>query len=204
MKTEPNIATDTIAFLTKPDWPTAVYWIALLASIFIAVRAWRDDPGQRGFHAAGIWALRVLIGTMWWQGSLWKIPPNYAGLLYFMKEVVDHAAIPLQRTLYANLFIPNINLFGPLIYLTEAVIALSLIVGVFTRWFALLGLLMAGNLWLGLYSAPGEWPWTYGYLMVIQALFILDPPGRCLGLDARWTDGSSHDRARLGPLTTRA
>ena len=184
MKTEPNIATDTIAFLTKPDWPTAIYWIALVAGIVIAVRAWRGDPAQRSLYALGIWALRVLIGTMWWQGSLWKIPPNYGGLLYWMKQVVDHTAIPLQATLYANYVIPNINLFGPLVYLTEGFIALSLIVGFLTRWFSLLGLLMAVNLWLGLYSAPGEWPWTYGFLMVIQALFILDPPGRCLGFDA--------------------
>lgn len=184
MKTEPNILSDTIKFLTTPAWPTAVYWIALLAGIVIAVRAWRGDPGQRGGRTMGIWAMRVVMGTMWWQGSLWKIPPNYGGLLHFMKEVVDHAAIPLQATLYAQLVIPNINVFGPLVYLTEALIGLSLIVGVFTRWFALLGLLMAVNLWLGLYSSPGEWPWTYGFLMVIQVLFVIDPPGRCLGLDA--------------------
>lgn len=187
MKTEPNIVSDPIAFLTNPAWPTAIYWIALLASIVILIRAWRGDPNQRGGRGLGIWAMRVLIGTMWWQGSLWKIPPNYGGLLFWMKQVVDHAAIPLQATLYENLVIPNINLFGPLVYLTEALIALSLILGLFTRFFSFLGLLMAVNLWLGLYSAPGEWPWTYGFLMVIQTLFIIDPPGRCLGLDARFS-----------------
>ena len=36
---------------------------------------------------------------------------------------------------------------------------------------------MGLNLWLGLYSAPGEWPWTYMFLIIIQALFIIDPPG---------------------------
>ena len=183
MKTQPNVVGDTVAFLTKPDWPTMVYWIALLAGIVIAVRAWRNDPDQRCGRGLVIWAMRMVIGTMWWQGSLWKIPPNYGGLLYWMKQVVDHAAIPLQSGLYANLVIPNIKLFGPLVYLTEASIAVSLMLGLFTRWFALLGLLMAANLWLGLYSAPGEWPWTYGFLMVIQALFVIDPPGRWLGLD---------------------
>ena len=49
--------------------------------------------------------------------------------------------------------------------------------------FAFLGLLMGLNLWFGLYSAPGEWPWTYGFLIIVQMLFIIDPPGRCLGLD---------------------
>jgi uncharacterized membrane protein YphA (DoxX/SURF4 family) len=61
-------------------------------------------------------------------------------------------------------------------------IGVSLIVGLQTRWLSLLGLLMGLNLWLGLYSAPGEWPWTYGFLIIIQILFVIDPPGRCLGL----------------------
>jgi uncharacterized membrane protein YphA (DoxX/SURF4 family) len=184
MKPEPNLATDTLAFLTYPAWPTAIYCIILLISIIIAARTWRVDPAQRTIRAAGIWLMRVLMGTMWWQGSLWKIPPNYDGLLYWMKQVVDHAAIPLQATLYAQFVIPNIAIFGPLVYATEALIAVSLILGLWTRLFSLLGLLMGLNLWLGLYSAPGEWPWTYGFLTIIQVLFLLDPPGRCLGLDA--------------------
>jgi uncharacterized membrane protein YphA (DoxX/SURF4 family) len=187
MKPEPNVATDTVAFLTNPAWPTAVYWILLLASIVIAVRAWRADPAQRSIQAVGIWLMRLMMGTMWWQGSLWKIPPNFDGLVYWMKQVVEHAAIPLQATLYARLVIPNIAVFGPLVYVTEALIAVSLILGRWTRLFSILGLLMGLNLWLGLYSAPGEWPWTYGFLIIIQTLFVIGPPGRCLGLDASRT-----------------
>jgi hypothetical protein len=59
----------------------------------------------------------------------------------------------------------------------------SLLLGLLSRAGALLGLLMALNLWLGLYSAPGEWPWTYMFLAIIQALFVIDPPGRALGAD---------------------
>jgi uncharacterized membrane protein YphA (DoxX/SURF4 family) len=79
--------------------------------------------------------------------------------------------------------LPNISVFGPLLSLLEVLIGVSLMLGIFTRVFAGLGLLLALNLWVGLYSAPNEWPWTYGYLIVIQALFVIDPPGRCLGLE---------------------
>ena len=68
--------------------------------------------------------------------------------------------------------------------LIEVAIAVSLILGVLTRVGAALGALMAINLWLGLYNAPGEWPWTYMFLVVIQLLFVIDPPGRSLGIDA--------------------
>ncbi len=187
MKPEPNLATDTLAFLTNPAWPTAVFWILLLGSIVSAARAWRDHPGQRDLRHIGIWAVRVAMGTMWWQGSLWKIPPNYDGLIYWMKRIVEHAFIPLQSLAFAQIVLPNIAIFGPLVYLIEAAIAVSLILGFATRIFSLLGLLMALNLWLGLYSAPGEWPWTYGFLIIIHVLFVRDPPGRCLGLEARRT-----------------
>ena len=53
------------------------------------------------------------MGTMWWQGSLWKIPPNFDGLLYWMKQIVDHAFIPLQSSAFAQIVIPNIAIFGP-------------------------------------------------------------------------------------------
>jgi len=184
MQPEPNVASDALAFLTSPAWPTAAYLALLVASLVIAVSAWRGHPSQRRTRVLGIAAMRAVVATMWWQGSLWKIPPNYDGLLYWMKQVVEHAAIPLQATIYRQIVIPNIAVFGPLVYLTEALIAASLLLGVFTRFFSLLGLLMGVNLWLGLYSAPGEWPWTYGFLIVIQTLFVIDPPGRCLGLDA--------------------
>ena len=48
---------------------------------------------------------------------------------------------------------------------------------------------MAINLWLGLYNAPGEWPWTYMFLVVLQLIFLstrLDAASalmRCLGGD---------------------
>jgi uncharacterized membrane protein YphA (DoxX/SURF4 family) len=185
MKPEPNALTDTIAFLTFPAWYTAIYWIVLVASGVIAFSAWQREPRQRTLRSIGTWAMRVVLGTMWWQQSLWKIPPNDDGLTYWMQNMVDHAAIPLQAQLVSRVMLPHIAIFGPLIYALEALIGLSFILGIATRPFAFLGLLMAVNLLLGLYSAPGEWPWTYGYLVVLQMLFFIDPPGRSLGLEGR-------------------
>ena len=65
-----------------------------------------------------------------------------------------------------------------MVYAIEVVIAVSLILGLLTRLSSVLGVAMAINLWLGLYSAPGEWPWTYMFLVVIELIYLLDPPGR--------------------------
>ena len=102
----------------------------------------------------------------------------------------------LQSVLVRDLVLPDIAVFGPLVYAIEVAIAVSLILGVVTRLGAALGALMAINLWLGLYNAPGEWPWTYMFLVVLQLIFLLNPPGRSLGVDALvWgRAGASHKR----------
>ncbi|MEO8714539.1 MAG: hypothetical protein ABI369_05965 [Acetobacteraceae bacterium] len=175
---------DVLGFLGKPGWPTWVFWLLLVASVLIACMAWARHPAQRTARHGAIWLLRLVVGAMWWQQSLWKIPPNYDGLLYWMKQMVDHAAIMLQSTLVAQVVIPRITVLGPLVYAAEVAIGVSLMLGLLSRAGAVLGVLMGLNLWLGLYSAPGEWPWTYFFLVVIQLLFVIDPPGRSLGADA--------------------
>lgn len=180
----PNPLQDLLTFLTVPSLPTAVFWLLLLGSCAAAVAALGADPEQRTAWRVGVWVLRLLVGGMWWQQSLWKIPPNSDGLIYWMKQMTEHAAIPLQGQLVQDIVLPNIAVCGPLVYGIEVLIGISLMLGLLTRVGAVLGLGMALNLWLGLYSAPGEWPWTYGFLVIIQALFLLDPPGRSLGVDA--------------------
>ena len=185
----PSPWNDFVVFMTKFEkWQdyvtTPAYWLLLIGALAIAVMAWRRLPAQRRAPAVGLLVLRLLIGGMWWEQSLWKIPTNYDGLLYFMKEMTEHSAIVLQGQLVGDVVIPNIALFGPLVYLAEVAIGVSLTLGLFSRLGALAGFLMAVNLWLGLYSAPNEWPWTYGFLVIIQAWIIIDPPGRWLGADA--------------------
>ena len=106
---------------------------------------------QRSIGHVGIGTLRVLVGCMWWQQSLWKIPPHYDwGLIHWMQEMVGHASTQLQSDLVRDIVLPNIAVFGPLVYAIEVAIGISLILGVFTRLGGALGALMAINLWLGL------------------------------------------------------
>jgi hypothetical protein len=39
--------------------------------------------------------LRMLVGTMWWQQTLRKIPPNFDGLRYWMEQEAAHASVAL-------------------------------------------------------------------------------------------------------------
>ncbi len=173
------------SFLTDDRWLTPVFWLLLLGAAAVAVLVWRSDPTQRSVRHVGICLLRIIVGTMWWQQSLWKVPPHYDwGLIHWMEVMVEHASTQLQSNLVRDIVLPNIAVFGPLVYAIEVAIAGSLILGLLTRLSSVLGALMAINLWLGLYNAPNEWPWTYMFLVVLELLFLLDPPGRSRGIDA--------------------
>jgi len=194
---------DALNFLGDVGFPRPFFILLLLGSAVIAYLAWRGDPAQRSIRHVGVGVLRVLVGTMWWQQSLWKVPPHYDwGLIHWMQEMVEHASTSLQSDLVRDLVLPNIAFFGPLVYAIEVAIAVSLILGVATRVGALLGALMAINLWLGLYNAPGEWPWTYMFLVILQVIYLIDPPGRSLGVDAlAWRRGAtSRESSSLLPL----
>jgi uncharacterized membrane protein YphA (DoxX/SURF4 family) len=131
---------------------------------------------------------------MWWQQSLWKLPPFYTdqpqapfgtnGLAYWMGLMGKHAAIPLQADFVNNIVLPHFYLFAPIVYGLEVLTAVSLILGLFVRLWGVIGALQILNLWLGLYSAPGEWPWTYFFLLVLMLIFALHRYGRRLGFDA--------------------
>ena len=204
---------DAFLFLIEPKWTTAVFWLVLIASAAIAVLAWRRDPEQRKLQHLWTFATRVLIGAMWWQQSLWKPPPTYTtnadgtgGLRYWMEELVKYSAFSAQSTFVKDVVLKHFYFFAPQVYFAEVAIALSLVLGAFTRVGATLGFLMAVNLALGLYRAPYEWPWTYVFLVVLNGTFAVFRAGRSLGVDALLAHRPVHEghrlRARLVQLAT--
>jgi hypothetical protein len=202
----PDPATDVIVFLTRPAWFTWVFWLLLIASGAIAVYAVAQIPEQRTGRNFARWILRLLIGCMWWQQTLWKLPPYYTdqpdapfgttGLAVWMKIMGEHASIPLQADFVNNIVLPNFYSFAPIVYFAELLTALSLMLGAFVGLFGIIGALQILNLWLGLYSAPNEWPWTYFFLLVLQLIFAFDHYGRSLGVDALLA-GRRPSRSRL-------
>jgi hypothetical protein len=196
---------DVLAFLQKPGWPTPVFWLLLVAGVGVAFYAFIAIPGQRRFVHVCNWAFRTAIGAMWWQQSLWKLPPYYTdhpdqpfgktGLAYWMTLLGKSAAIRLQADFVNNIVLPHFYLFAPIVYGLEVLTGASLILGLGVRFWGLVGALQILNLWLGLYNAYGEWPWSYFFLLVLMLIFALHRYGRSLGLDAVIT---AHGHGRDG------
>jgi uncharacterized membrane protein YphA (DoxX/SURF4 family) len=186
-----NPLSDALGFLTQAGWTTYVFWLLIIASVAIGVVNLRRDSSQRSVLHLWNWLARFFIGALWWQQSLWKLPPTYTdqpdgsgGLRYWMGEMAKWASTGLQQHFVKDVALPHFYFFAPQVYLGEVLVAVTLILGLFSRLGAFVGALMAINLWLGLYRSPSEWPWTYFFLIVVQIMFLVQRPGRSLGLDA--------------------
>ncbi|MBV8805324.1 MAG: DoxX family membrane protein [Sinobacteraceae bacterium] len=208
MRTNPFF--DALQFLIQPAWTTAIYWLLVLGSIVIAIYVWRTLESQHSGQHVTNWLCRFFVGSMWWQQTLWKLPPLYTdnpsdpvntGLHYWMTQMGNSAAIPAQADFVNHVVIPHFYFFAPIVYALEVLTAVSLLLGVFVRFWALIGALQILNLWLGLYRADGEWPWTYFFLLLLQVIFTVHKYGRSLGLDALIVDRSARRQTLNGGLS---
>ena len=166
----------------------ALFLALLVAGAYLAVRNWREDPEQRTGRHLGTCGARMLIGCMWFQGMLWKLPLPVSGGLQFWteKQMGTRAAFQFHREFVLNVLVPNLYWLGTLVFLSELTFAVSLILGLGVRFAASLAVLFVLHLWLGIYipADPAEWPWCYIFLATLMFLFALYAAGRSLGLDA--------------------
>jgi uncharacterized membrane protein YphA (DoxX/SURF4 family) len=178
----------TSDYLHQGNWRyliLALFWALLLASFAIALQNWREASDQRSCRHLGIWLVRILIGCMWFQGMLWKLPlPVSDGLQYWTQQESTGAAFEFHRTFMKDFVLPHMTIFGPIVFLAELVFAGSMLLGLAVRLVGVLAVAYTLQLWLGLYGISSEWPWTYMFLALLMFLFALEGAGRSLGLDA--------------------
>ena len=133
----PNPFSDVVDFLRnspsffgQPVWTTGIFWLLGLASIIIALYAFGTIPSQRRAIYICDFIFRFLIGAMWWQQTLWKLPPYYTdhpdqpfgatGLAYWMGLMGKSAAIPVQADFVNNIVLPHFYVFAPIVYSLES------------------------------------------------------------------------------------
>ncbi len=127
--------------------------------------------------------VRVFFGYLWFQQLFWKLPPTFAGLHEYVVREGKYTFLPGYPAVIQQIFLPNFILLGAGTWLAEFLVSISLLFGIFSRLGALLALVLALQLYVGLAVAPGEWYWTYGMLVLLGAIFVAIPAGRRLGID---------------------
>ena len=141
----------------------------------------------------GFALIRIFVGYLWFQQLFWKMPPDFAGLYSYIIRESQHTIIPgygyiLQHTFLSGctslLTATGCTLYVPLaagVWIAELFVAISLMFGLFTRFGAILGSVLAIQLYVGL--AYTEWLWTYGMLVLLCLAITAIPAGRRLGID---------------------
>ncbi len=141
----------------------------------------------------GLALLRILVGYLWFQQLFWKLPPTFAGLYTYVVRESQHTFIPgygpvLQHTFLAGC--PSLSspagctLFVPLaagVWTAEFVVSISLMLGLFSRFGAILSTILALQLYVGLSTT--DWYWTYGTIVLLGLFLTTVPAGRRLGID---------------------
>jgi thiosulfate dehydrogenase [quinone] large subunit len=133
---------------------------------------------------------RMVLGALWLANLAWKLPPDFGrddpeGLLYNFELAAEHAIGAPLRALAEDVLIPHFTLFGWLLFLVELAVGLSLLLGLWTRVGAMLGVLQSIAITLLVVRAPDEWVWTYVLLVVLGLVVALTPSAARLSLDAR-------------------
>ena len=160
----------------------------------------KDTMPVDGVGRIGMIISRLVYGYLWYTQLLWKLPPTFgcpsdfavstglqdrtSGLCDWVGLMTVYSKWPLQADLVERYVVPNMASFGYILWLMEAFVAVSLILGLFTRLGGLAALVQAVNLYIGVTAIPFEWYWTYGMLSILGLVFLAVPTGRVFGLDA--------------------
>ena len=142
------------------------------------------QPVVLGERSLALMALvRIFFGLLWFQQLAWKMPPTFGGLRRYVENEAQHTFVPGYSVILTNVFLAHFSLLGTGVWIAELLVAITLLFGIFTRFGALLALLLSVQLYAGLAYAPGEWYWTYGMLVLLALTLVAVPAGRRLGID---------------------
>ncbi|MDQ4044519.1 MAG: DoxX family membrane protein [Chloroflexota bacterium] len=155
-------------------------------------------PRDRLLPITALAIARISMGLLWLTNQSWKAPPDFRcasppdylhngtgrGLAWWMNEMVEHSIFPPHAWFVREVALPNCQAFGWVTLLIEGGAGVLLVLGLFTRLGALLGLIQSINLFFGLAYAPNEWVWSYAMMAIIHLVLLATAAGRAFGLDA--------------------
>jgi thiosulfate dehydrogenase (quinone) large subunit len=144
-------------------------------------------PSRMGRTAIAI--VRVGAGLLWLQNVGWKIPPDFgrgdppSGLYLSASYAVSHEVFHPYAWLVERVVMPNFTIFGWLVLLVEASLGAFLLIGLATRFWAVMGMAQTIVIMLSVLNAPHEWYWSYVLMLLVNLALFATAAGRYAGLD---------------------
>ncbi|MFE9645131.1 DoxX family protein [Streptomyces sp. NPDC006365] len=143
-------------------------------------------PRQQAVAAA---FLRILLGLMWLYNVAWKRPPDFGedtntGLYKFTAFAVSDPVLPPYSWIVEHAVLPNIEVFGWGVLISETALAVLLLTGAWVRPAALLGVAQSLAIGLSVAYGPHEWPWAYWLMTGGHVVILFSSAGRAFAVDA--------------------
>jgi uncharacterized membrane protein YphA (DoxX/SURF4 family) len=156
------------------------------------INSWPIIKNSPASPLAWMALMRIMIGLMFlttWGSNLSKGFYSPDGLEDFLRGQLNDDSLEMYRTFLEEVIIPAKAVFAPFQLLSEGLLGLALLVGLFTRPMAIAGLFFIVNVFL-LSIGTGEWPWSYFLVVGLLGGIFFSNAGRWLGADAwlvkRW------------------
>ena len=138
----------------------------------------------------GLLALvRIGVGLLWLQNVGWKTPPDFGrgetptGLYLSASYAVSHEVWAPYTWLMERFVLPNFTYFGWMVLVVEAALGAFLLIGLATRFWALVGIAQTVVIALSVVNAPHEWYWSYLLMLLVHLALFATAAGRYAGLD---------------------
>lgn len=165
-----------------------------------------SGPAHDRATSISAFLIRITVALLWMDNLSWKVPPDFgskdrSGLYYFTSLAVEHPVLAPYTSVVENVVLPNFAIFGWAVFLLEIGLAVFLLLGLATRFWALVAIAQSIAIFLSVGASPNEWKWSY-FLMVAAHLAVFGlAAGRVWGVDAvlrrRVSKGSPGRLARL-------
>lgn len=137
---------------------------------------------------ATIWLVRIVVALVWLQAAGWKRPPDFGqstggGLYKFTRYAVEYPVFAPWKWFVREIVLPNFTAFGWLVLVLEASLAAFLLLGLMTRFWAIVGAIQALAIGLSAANGPHEFGGTYWLLLIANLALFATAAGRFGGLD---------------------
>ena len=128
---------------------------------------------------------RIAYGLLYLDMALEKAPwAGYGWLRGFIEKEIAHPTFDWYAAFLRDVVLAHFGLFGLQTFVIELLLGVALVLGAFTRLAGAAGFLWQGQIALGAFNVPGEWPWIWPLLTLPLFCFAATGAGRVLGADA--------------------
>jgi len=142
-----------------------------------------DTGGDSRMTRALIVVLRVGVALLWIENAGWKTPPDFTTLQKFTMYAVEYPVFGPFTWVTEALVLPNFIFFGWMTLLLEASLGAFLLIGLATRFWAVVGLVQTLAITLSVLNAPNEWEWSFYLMILAHVALFATAAGRVFGLD---------------------